>query len=69
MLLVERVDEAQKLAKQELKEMDEKKGKKRKRLAEDDELDDTEESNYRKKFKRKQKGGRGPAMKSGRRKF
>ncbi|VDO59417.1 unnamed protein product [Onchocerca flexuosa] len=65
MLLVERVDEAQKLAKQEMKEMEEKKGRKRRQFDDDDEVNDAEESNaFRKKLKGKQKG-----IHNGRRKF
>ncbi|EJW84492.1 DEAD box ATP-dependent RNA helicase [Wuchereria bancrofti] len=58
MLLVERVEEAQKLAKQEMKEMEEKKGRKRRQFDDDDdEVNDAEESSaFRKKLKRKQKG-------------
>ncbi|KAL3990462.1 putative ATP-dependent RNA helicase DDX47 [Acanthocheilonema viteae] len=59
MLLVERVEEAQKLAKREMKEMEEKKGRKRKKFDDDDddEVNDAEENNaFRKKLKRKQKG-------------
>ncbi|EFO20350.1 ATP-dependent RNA helicase in chromosome III [Loa loa] len=59
MLLMERVEEAQKLAKREMKEMEEKKGRKRKQFDDDDddEVNDAEESNaFRKKLKRKQKG-------------
>ncbi|CAG9531245.1 unnamed protein product [Cercopithifilaria johnstoni] len=58
MLLTERVEEAQKLAKREMKEMEEKRGKKRRHFDDDDdEVNDTEENNaFRKKLKRKQKG-------------
>uniref|UniRef100_A0A0R3RXI3 RNA helicase n=1 Tax=Elaeophora elaphi TaxID=1147741 RepID=A0A0R3RXI3_9BILA len=58
MLLVERVEEAQKLAKREMKEMEEKKGRKRRQFDDDDddEVNDAEENNaFRKKIKRKQK--------------
>uniref|UniRef100_A0A915PZB3 RNA helicase n=1 Tax=Setaria digitata TaxID=48799 RepID=A0A915PZB3_9BILA len=57
MLLVERVDEAQKLARRELKEMEEKRGRKRKQHDDDDEEvnDADENSAFRKKLKQKQK--------------
>uniref|UniRef100_A0A8R1TPU3 RNA helicase n=1 Tax=Onchocerca volvulus TaxID=6282 RepID=A0A8R1TPU3_ONCVO len=65
MLLVERVDEAQKLAKREMKEMEEKKGRKRRQFDDDDEVNDAEESNaFRMKLKGKQK-----RVHNGRRKF
>lgn len=73
MLLVERIEEAQRLAKQELKEMEEKKGRKRKRFSDDDVVDEVNDADesiaYRKKLKRKQKGDRNMAVKGGRRKF
>ncbi|KAM3727922.1 putative ATP-dependent RNA helicase [Dirofilaria immitis] len=66
MLLMERVDEAQKLAKREMKEMEEKKGRKRRFDDDDgDEVNDAEEGNaFRKKLNRRQKG-----IRNGRRKF
>ncbi|VDM97860.1 unnamed protein product [Thelazia callipaeda] len=56
MLFIERVNDAQKLAKQEMKEMEEKKRKKKKSFDDDDaEVNDADDTSYRKKFKRKQR--------------